>query len=578
MHFLMTPVIDARFEPGHRLVNWIVVQFPGHEWAAALAIGAIAVGAATLGVILVSREIANSSAIAFVAGAAFGTWIGWSRIALWWANGAQTLPAIALMAWTIYSALRWDRNGRRPLDLVLTTGLLILAFCFSVRSALVIPIIAVLLVIAQPASKSISLSEIARRLRETGPLLAATTAVMLAFIAKELSTNNALENPLPTPAPGEWVSFAVHWITVGAGAIASNRWVPFDGHGNPLVWVGIAALLAAAAATIRGSRSAVVWGSILVLLLACGMQVATYRLAQLGLLLNEDPRYHEGDILVLSVLLPAAWMTAGRPVPHGRVATGVVLAAFVGFVALWATGWVSSIHALKAKIQGPNAPSALGDIRTGSTAKVAIKNLRSTLAQYSTPDQHSPPSILDDRTPAGFSPFGDHNLMGIVKVFVPNTSVSFFSTSGTPLIVDDQGVARELKLRNPQVLRGDRVTCLKTAKGSGWLGPGSAGTSFDIPRGYGKNGPIVLDFPLKQTTWGGQLALVFLPSESKLPNVQLDISQGHAGIRTVAPAGIRTVVVSAWDGLQTCVTKPRVWEISPTKDDRVLNPNADSAD
>jgi len=563
----MAPVVDAHFEPGHRLLDWTVVQFSGHEWAAALAIGAFAIVAATLGVILVAREIASSSALAIVVGAGFGSWIGWSRIELWWANGAQTLPAIALMAWTIYTALLWNRNGRRPRGLALPTGLLIVAFCFSVRSALVIPIIGVLLVIAQPPSRAISLKQLARRLRETWPLLTATTIVMLAFVAKEFSTTGTLDNPYPTPAPGEWFSFGAHWMTVGAAAVASNRFVPPDAHDDPLVWIGIAVLLAVALATIRGARSAAVWGSILILLLACGMQIATYRLSQFGLSLNQDPRYHEGDILVFAVLLPAAWVTAGRPLLQGRFTRRVLVAAFVGYAVLWATGWMTSIHALK-RGSDPNATALAfaSDITQGSAAKLAIENLRTTLGTYSSSEQRNPPSIISGRTPASFSPFRYEGLEGIVRVFVPNSRVTFRSTSGTPLVVDDQGFASEAEIRKPHDLLGKRIACMETSKSSVWLGPGSAGVNFNLPRGYGENGPIVVDFPLAKTNAGGTLAFTFLPSASGFPDTEAEVKPRRTGIRILVPAGTLAIGVSAWGGLRTCIDKPQAWEVAPTND------------
>jgi hypothetical protein len=572
----MAPVVEAHFEPGHRFLNWTVVQFSGHEWAAALAIGATAIGAATLGVILVAREIGSSSALAIVVGAGFGSWIGWSRIELWWANGAQTLPAIALMAWTICTALAWDRKGRRHRGLALTTGLLILAFCFSVRSALAIPIIAVLLLIVQPPSKSISLSQIARRLRETWPLLASATIVMLAFVTKELSTTAALQSPLPSPALGEWLVFVAHWMTSGVAAVASNRLAPSAVFHDPLVWVGMAALVAAAAATIRGTRSAAVWGSIVVLLLACGIQIAIYRLAQIGLVINNDPRYHEGDILVLAVLLPAAWLTAGRPLPQGRFTTGLLLAAFVGSAVLWATGWVTSIHALKRVSVDGNAPTLnfSSDIALGSTAKVTIETLRTTLRRFTGPDQKAPPSIIDGRTPAGFSPYADQGLEGIVRVFVPRSRVNFYSTSGIPLTIDDQGFAREVEIRNPHDLLGKRISCIETSKSSGWLGPGSAGVKFDLPRGYGEKGPVVIDFPFAKATAGGTIAFTSLPSKSKFPDEQIEVNGVTRGIRIIVPGGTLAIAVTAWGGLRTCIDKPQAWEVAPTNNQPRMSPRA----
>lgn len=562
LDFLLTPVIDARFEPGHRLVNWIVVQFPGHEWAVAVAVGTVAIAAATLGVILVSRDVTHSYAIAIAVGAVFGTWVGWSRIALWLANSAQTLPAIALMAWTVYCSIRWDRGGRRNRQLVLPVVLLATAFCFSVRSALVLPILATMLVVAEPPSRSISAGRLLQRIRETWLLLGLAAIVAIAFVVIELSTNNALESSLPSPSIGNWVSFGAHWMTEGAGSVVSNRWLPGGANASPAVWAGFLFLLAFAGLTIRGTRSAAVWAAIAVLLLACGVQVATYRLAQLGLLINEDPRYHEGDALLLALLLPAAWVTAGRPYPRNRTQAGAVGALLLAFTTLWITGWASTIHAIKGGGDLLTARPVLMDQRQASIAKASISTLRNSLAREGAEGPGIPPSIISDRTPAAFSPYVGRDLPGIVAVFLPNLRVSFLSPRGVPLSVSDEGVARRVQLRNPHSLVGPRRVCLRTTRKSGLAGPGSTGIAYGLPRGYGTRGPIVVDLPLSNTTAGGSLTIMYMPSSTNLPDVQVAVGEDRPGVRALIPAATLGINVSAFGGLNTCIEDPRVWEVA----------------
>jgi hypothetical protein len=419
------------------------------------------------------------------------------------------------------------------------------ALCFSIRATLVPAILTVVFAFGGDSSKSIRVGDVIRGVRKGLALLIPMGLVSLTFVVVELSSNNALSNPLPNPTVWEWLKFMAVWMTKGLGAVVTNGLPNASEKLDPRSAAGLLLLAFLAAATIRGVRSASVWAAALFLILASGIQVATYRLPQLGLGVVDVLYYHEGVVMVLASLVPLAWRTAGGPLPTSRasqiaVAMGGALAA-----TLLVSGWVTSLS----QIRSGEAP-AVQDITQAQQAKDGIERLRRSTELAARASGTREIALVEDETPYAFSPFGDRNLPRIFNVFVPEARVSVLGVEGPLVVVADDGTLVRALTSDERSIAPQRI-CLKSTTDSRLVGPGSFGLSIRVPRNR-RDSPSLLEFKL-DVQRPGVLGIAFQPSRSGLPEYELLQGATDDGVRVLVPPGKESVSVLGWKGLTACI-------------------------
>ncbi len=549
-HFLMSPVFGERFSPGHRLLDWLVLQWPGHEWTIVVIVSATCITAATALVAVFVRQVSDEPLLALLVALLFGTWVGWMRISLWWATSASTLPAIAFSVAAMVTTIRWDQHRRR-VDFVATVILVIAALSCSVRAAMVPLLAFAVLTLALPVDRELKWHGFLGRLRSTAPLLVVMAAAAPAFVVLDQHA----KPPGPTqssPSFGDWASFIWHWMIDGVGSVIVNARPSAAGGPAAASLLGLALLAALAIATIRNRRSAVIWVGTLALLIACGAQVGYARLSQFGpVFVVDELRYHEGDPLVLALLIPCAWAAAGRPVPSGALQRAAAAGLGAVFAVLWIGSGISAEHQLRAHDPGTLAAATMATLRrtlpplvVGATA----------------------PTLLDDRTPIGLSGPAVRGrwLAGTIRRFVPEVRLTTMQPDGTPIIVGDDGRAMRLVLGPERRLSGARSLCFRAAPTSHYLGPGGAGTVLPLPRSAPGNGLEVLTARFGRTTSPGRLAVIFRPSAIGLPDVVVNVNRTTTGVRVVIPAGTEAIGLAAWQGLSTCLGDTSVRAATPS--------------
>lgn len=547
VEFLFKPIFGTRLSPGHRLVDWLVLQWPGHEWAVVVAICAACLAGATFLAAVLVRQLTGSAVAALGAAALFGTWVGWIRVGLWWPTAAHTLPAVLLMLASISLAVRWSRSRSGTL-LAATILAAAGALMFSSRASLIPAIIAVLLVLGGPGGRSIGLREVGSKLKASWPPIVGTLVAAVVFVYFESHTPG-FRDRAPSPDFSVWLTYLRIWMLDAQASFTLNQ-VPSPGQGLFTQTIpGLFAIGALAAATIRGSRSAWIWGAALVLVLLCGLQVGWARLGQLGTGMGFDPRYHEGDIVVAVALVPCAWAAAGLPSPHSRRQAAWLAAAVAAILIAWIVALGVGAH----RIRSEPAPSLSNP---GAVPKATFETIKRTLPGAL--NGAIAPTLVNSTFPLGLSQMKGTDVREALAVFLPGYSFTRWEPGGAPILIGDDGVAARLRPTDTVPVPGVRRRCLRTRPGSEWLGKGSAGLELPLPGP--KGGSIrMLEFGLERTSGAGELAIAFQPSENKnYPEVQLPVLPTRAGVRTAVPPLAVSAKLALWGGVSTCLNDPRV--------------------
>lgn len=533
LDLLFSPIIGERLSPGHRVLDWVILQAAPYEWVAALGISALCLAAATILVAFLVRQLTGSAIAALLSAAFFGTWVGWVRISLTWSGSAHALPGVLFTVAAMICAVSWDRHRRRR-DLAAALATFAAALSFGPRWLIAIPILLVVLIVAQPSGAAAGLRGALVRFRATLPLFGLLAAVALAFLLVGLSSEASVS--VDAVSAAGWLDLAWRWVVNGAGAIFTNT-EPAVAAVPLMSALGLVGLSLLAAATIRNRRSAAVWLSAVMVLVLCGLQVGYSRLGQFGLVIISELRYHEGDVVVLAILVPCAWWAAGKPWPRKPMAQSAVALA----MAIWAVAWVANAiateHAIRSRDPGPLAATTL-------------RSLRATLPPLV--DATSNPTLIDDRTPSGFAALGDRLLPGITRTFTNVRQLSTFDRRGTPILVSDDGIAREVVIGRVVSAPRPSSGCLKTAPTSTFLGRGSAGAVAAVDDRAPLFELSVLSASFTGSQLHGQLGIVFKPSKSGLPDAVIPGKALSDGLRIRIPPGTSSVVFSAWGGFNAC--------------------------
>lgn len=554
--YLFKPLFGTRLSPGHRFLDWVVVQWQGHEWAAVVFISAVCMAGMTYLAAILVRQVTDRPLVALIASGLFGTWIGWMVIGLWWPTSSHTFPAVLLMLATLCLALRWDAKRTKSLLLavLLTTAA---AMLFSSRAAITPGIMAVLLVLGGPGAKSVSVREFVQRVRATWPPIALSLLAAATFVYFESRTSGARRGGIPDGFPVSglpakpdveaWLTMIRIWMIDAQAAFSLNRVPSLEQSAFRTTIPGVIVAGALAACTIRGSRSALIWAAGLVLILVCAAQVGWLRLRVVGISIAVQPRYHEGDIAVLLALIPAAWAASGWPSPRGKLqlwAAGLVGAAVV---VLWTLALAVGAHQVRSE------PSLLNK---GDIPKATIQTLRATFPNAIRGS--SSPTLINTEIPLGLRPTLDAELPEILSVFVPGYRISKWEFVGDPIYIDERGAASRIQSGRSVPIPRALNRCLTSEPGSDWLDPGSATADLALPQSA--SGAIrVLSLELTRTRSQGVISIAFLPSSNEnYPEVLVPLTTRRRGLRAAVPAWATSAKLAIWGGASTCLTNGRV--------------------
>lgn len=547
LEYLLWPTVKTRFSPGHRLLDWIVLEWPGNKWVAVMVMTGLFLALATFLAAMFVREITRSPIVALSSAALLGTWVGWVRVGSWWTAAAHLLPVTALSIGALLAIVLWDRRGRRARHLIFATALTIAALSFSVRGVLIPLVAAVILLIATPETKSLSLRGLRDRLVVSWPPLLTTglAAALFAFIESQTPVNKG--HP-PVRDVAAWAELMQKWVTNGPPAMAMNQ-VPFTDIDPFQMTVGVALIAILLVATIRGSRSAWIWVCIGGLVVFFGAQVGWGRLDYLGSAIALDARFREGDVLVACLLIPTAWACSGRPRPAGTAQLAAAGLAALAVSVLWLANYAIGAREIQEATQPSPANPGVIPLQT-------FNRIKQTLP----PALAAKPSstLVNISRPSGFIPGpgikAEFGIDGILATLLPEVRVSRWQPDGPAILIGDDGTSRSLETVRKTKVPGRWPLCLDSSPGSRWLGTGSAGTTIELPPAQGKNTRL-LTVRLNETRRPGRLAFAFLPSlNDGLPEFVPRIDRRREGLRLPLPKYAREVGLVAWGGLQTCIT------------------------
>ena len=534
--YLTSESFSDRLAPGRRLVDWFVIQSPTHSWALAVAVAAVSVALSTYLLALLLRRLGAPAAVALSAAVIFGTWDGWRALAAWWARGGAVLPATALAVAAMLVAVRWESSRRLP-TLLAALVLLVVALSFSVGAAIAAPLVIVALIVARPPQRSISFSGAFDQFRAIA--LFAIPALVISALALAFNYNAVIAATGSQP----WISISWHWIVDGLSSLAINKQPSVRSFPAPAALGGIFVLVALAAATIRGARSAWVWICALGLVVCAGLIVAYPRLAELDVSIIPQLGFHESDLLILAVLIPGAWLAAGSPSPRGKVTRVLVPVACAVFAVAWISNGISTTNDLVVTARG-------------ETAHAAIVRLQRTLPSLSRGADGV--ALLDNRLPKNVSDFGEDQLVETINTFVPGARAQSAGSGGTPVTIDADGTAHAIQIGPAAPVGVKPPRCLTTDVASTFLGAGSAGTTLTLPRRAAKTGVRFLTIPLRRVSRAGQLGIVFRPTADGLPNQVFAVNAATTAVRVLVPAGATSGSLAAWAGVSVCIGDPRI--------------------
>lgn len=548
-----------RFEhlaPAANALSWLLSVF-GPEWWMAQWFSALCIGAFSVLVVLLGRMIAGSAVVALVAGAVAATSIVGGTITLWWTGAAFQLPMLCFAVATMLLSVRWMEERSTPV-FVYAILAQIAACLFYDRAQIVPAIVFVLLVVATPAGEPITGASLWRRTKQAGPLVAALFGVALLQLVITIAIPEQLHkdvfSEITSHSLSQWLVMVVDWWRFGVASVISNQFAVLSvppgvvtGQTQLLALIALGSLVAG---TIRGRRSALVWASAVVLITVSGLQVAALRLGTFGpVLLAWNVRYHELTLLTLVVLVPAAWAAAGRPRPHSRMLS-ILLVAVIG---VGAVGWLMHLNTGIAAQQKAST-------RAGEYAS----NFRASVRQWNATGQKG--SLLDGRVPLDVAWIGPPTegydyLSKVAPVLEPQmTRPPVDGLSGPPLLVDFTGKFVPVRLGKSVNLVPTKPRCGFSNETSAWLELGVVVVSAEVPLAVSRSDrELLLTVRLSKANEKGQVGIT--SSESTFPVITLELGDHPGGFRTRLPSGTKDLTVQLWNGAAACINSIKVAEI-----------------
>lgn len=548
LDFLTHPVTEDHLAPGHRLI-FALVNATGPDWTASMILTALIFAAMTFACAFAVRESSGSAVIAVIAAGLLATSVPYLRASIWLSSTAHELPATSLMLLSTWAALRWCAT-RRPTMLALSGSSFALGLLFFEKYLIISVPLLVLITLARPAEPTISWTAVRRQIRSALPLvalLAAITAADALVSALAATGGQGTASQAGSITAGQWRDLVVGWWQHGIGAMAIN--------GNPvtapgllnaqpavdhLSFLGLLALAALAALTIRGWRPALIWATALVTLLANGVFAGAGRVGIHGVDYVMDPRYHTTTLLTLILLVPAAWRASGSPLPARRSTKACLAAAGIAAAIVWS---VNGAEAIRNWHEVPHQAAAYAANLNNSLTRVTRRHPGASLI-----DEPGPQRIA---VPTWVSQWGSTGKL--VVLLAPDAPIPVARADGPAVRVGQDGIARVVRARAPVALRPSQPLCGAAPTGSN-LFAGSVPIALTvIPSDAFAPGSLLLaTIHFRTTTSLGGIGVD--AANGALPLSSRPLPDAATGLRQLLPPDVDRIRTLLWGGAAGCVT------------------------
>ncbi len=530
----------------------------GPQWWIAQLYGAAVVALLVVLVAMAVRLITDSAVAAIAVGALTGSSIVVISIAQWWTSATLNLPMLCCSLLALVFALHWSRS-RSWWMFGLAVLAQIAACAFSARATLV-PLL-IWFVVALQLSDGGAFNRVAawRAIRGSAPIGLALCAVvglqvLLTLLLASREIGPGLGGALHAGS-AVWFDVVRYWWQIGVAGTTLNSFgdvLPIA-NAAQITGGGVIALSflgVVAGLTIRGARSALAWAVLVILVTLSGVQIAAARVVSLGAQsIAAVPRYQDLTVLLLAVLIPAAWAASGRPWPKRPFVSGLLAAVCVGFFGIWLVNLRSDV---------------LGNLSHSLSAANYARNMRSSLQRWAQDPRLQ--TLLDQRIP-GYVVFQvphtqDYNFASrAVQVFAPGVRVPpINSTLGKALKFDDGGVLRQVRTARMVSLQPTAAPCGSASRTAAWATPGGYLIPAHIPRAVTASGrPILLRVSLTKSSPAGFVGVLVV---GEWPLYSLPLADYARGFRVLLPAGATDIQLQLWQGASTCVDSIKVGAIT----------------
>ncbi len=530
----------------------------GPQWWIAQAYAAVAVALLAALIMLAVRLITGSALAAIAAGALAGSSIVVISISQWWTSATLHLPMLCCSLLALVFALHWSLSRSWSM-FGLAVLAQIVASAFSDRAVLVPLLIWFVVALQLSDGGEFNRGAAWRAIRGSAPIGLALCAVaglqvLLTLLLASGEIGPGLNGALDAGS-AVWVDVVRYWWQIGVAGTTVNSFgdVLPTANGSRVTGGGIIALLflgVVAGLTIRGARSALAWAVLVILVTLSGVQIAAGRVVYVGAQgIAAVPRYQDLTVLLLAVLIPAAWAASGRPWPKRPFVSGLLAAVCVGFFGIWLVNLRSDVR---------------GSLSHPFGAANYARNMRSSLQRWA--QDPRPQTLLDERIP-GYVVFRvphtqDYDLASrAVQVFAPGVRVPpVNSTLGTVLKFDDGGVLRQVRTARMVSLQPTAAPCGSASRAAVWATPGGYLIPAHIPRAVTASGrPILLRVSLTKSSPAGSVGVLLVGG---WPLYSLPLADYARGFRVLLPAGATDIQLQLWQGASTCVDSIKVGAIT----------------
>jgi hypothetical protein len=436
---LLTEPYAGHLAPGHRVLDWILVNpFPA-DWGAYLAImlAFYVVALLAFWVLLAELEVPRPAAVAALV--LFAVAAPWVRSIQWDAAAGHTIPATAATVVSLALAAAWMRR-RRLVYALLSPLAMAFGMAFYEKPVLVIGYVILLRWITLP---SLHPRALIGGLRTDAPLLGGLLVVSVIYTV--LVVAGGYSSTGPSVSASTWLDYLRRSWTDGSVTMLVGQGRPEYAPAIPLALRILAQLLLAALVFWSVRRAHVAWRAwafLAIVFLTNIILLGIGRVGGFGPRIGLDPRYYAE----MAFLLPLAIALAFRPAARTSAAAAVAATArraggdlrprsavaWAGVAiagALLVVSTLNNNHRLDRSWEGRQARAWADKVRAQS------EPLRDASGRL---------SLLEDGTPTfvrgiNLPPYDQLSLIGDLLVDDP---VVFDGSGERPLVVEDDGSVR----------------------------------------------------------------------------------------------------------------------------------------
>ncbi len=307
---LLTQRYFGHLAPGHRVIDWLVMK-SGFSYTASQLILLAAVGIGAAAVADITWRVSGRRWLPVVLAVGFAASPVWVRAVEWLASGAHIAPSIAGTLVSIAAALRWQER-RNPLWLITALAAFAAALAFYEKPLLTPLYAGFFFYLAGTSGRTLSVRTLSvRTLREDALLWAGYAAIGIAYY---LLINAGGAGVTTKPAPlSAWLEYAKNVWLVGTAPLLAGAWAGGADGLRPDLAVAAGQLAVAGLLALSvwlRPRAWRAWAFGLIAVAVNAALIGSGRLAEYGAGIPDDLRYDAETILVLPLMLAAAFSTA----------------------------------------------------------------------------------------------------------------------------------------------------------------------------------------------------------------------------------------------------------------------------